>query len=124
MKKIFALIAVAAISIVGAFAFDLSTVKGTWQDARWDANWTFNADGTIVLTIASTGRTVFTFTDENVQNFRVRMEGEGLAVMFDCAATHRSYKFVKPPVLGTDLEVTIDPDWTKLDYRTKFHFVE
>ena len=123
MKKIFALFAAACVSIAGAFAFDVGSVRGSWIDERYDAKWTFSANK-IVLTIASTGQHVFTFTEENVQNFKMGMQAEGAVVIFDCAATHRSYSFSKPVELTTDLDVVIDPDWTQLDYRTRFKYVE
>ena len=50
MKKLLAL-AVAAVMATGLFALDLGGIKGTWQDKKWDADWTFSADGKIVLTI-------------------------------------------------------------------------
>jgi hypothetical protein len=117
MKKFLALAAVAVMSIVGAFAFDLGSIQGTWQDTEWDGNWTFKADGTIVLSLASTGETVFTFTDSNIQQPHIAIEDEGLTLRFDCAATHRTYKFVKPADLSPELKMTIVRDWRKGEYR-------
>ncbi|MCR5172704.1 MAG: hypothetical protein K6B73_07560 [Treponema sp.] len=53
MKKLIVVLTVAALCATGAFALDLGSVKGTWQDSKWDANWTFGAAGTIELTLAS-----------------------------------------------------------------------
>ena len=123
MKKIFALVAAAFVSIAGAFAFDVASIRGSWIDERYDAKWTFSANK-IELSIASTGRHVFTFTEENVQNFGIIAQTEGVGFSFDCAATHRSYRFSKPVELTSDLDVTIDPDWTRVDYKTRFKYVE
>lgn len=121
MKK---LLTVAAVLFLGTavFAFDLGEIQGTWQDVNYDANWTFAADGTIVLSLASTGETVYTFTDANVQNFRLGVSTAGASVSFDCADTDRSYTFTKPISLGTDLEMHINPGWTDTDYDTTITF--
>lgn len=125
MKKIFALAAVAVIGVVGAFAFDLKGVEGTWQDTNWDANWTLNAGGTITLTQASTGEVIKTFTDSNISNFKA--EGSltsGVSISFYCKDTGRTYKFTKPVSLGTDLTLDIDRDWTDEAYSTSIKSVK
>ena len=104
------------------FALDLGEVKGTWQDAKWDADWTFGADGTIVLSKTSTGEEVFKFTDSNVSNFKINAGAEGVTISFKCAETERSYKFTKPLTLSADLKMTVDPDWTAEDYNTTIKF--
>ena len=123
MKKFLALVAVAVMGIVGAFAFDLGQIQGTWSDGEWDGNWTFKADGTIVLSLISTGETVFTFTENNVENFHIGIEADGLTVRFNCPATHREYMFVKPADLSPDLNMTIRPDWRKSEYRKTLKLV-
>lgn len=122
MKKFLTLTAALIIGTAASFAFDLGEIQGTWQDATYDANWTFSADGTIVLTIASTGETVFTFTDSNVQNFKLDAATSGVSVSFDCSETDRSYKFTKPISLGTDLQMHINPGWSDTDYDTTITF--
>ena len=122
MKKLIVVLTVAALCVAGAFALDLGSVKGTWQDSKWDANWTFGAAGTIELTLASTGESVYTFKDANVQNFKVNAGTSGVTIAFDCAETHRSYKFVKPLSLNADLDMSIQPDWTSSPYDTKIKF--
>lgn len=118
MKKIIAIMAVALISVVSVFAFDLGDIKGTWQDAKWDADWTFSADGKIVLTKTSSGEVVYTFTDDNVQNFKLSAGTKGATVTFTCKETERSYSFTKPLSLNADLDMVINPDWTDEDYTT------
>ena len=83
MKKIifFAAVAFASASL---FAFDLGDLKGTWQDSNWNADWTFTGDGKIILADSTTGEEVFTFTDENVQDFKIDAGKTGLSVSFKC----------------------------------------
>ena len=81
MKKLIAL-AVAAVMATGLFALDLGGIKGTWQDKKWDADWTFSADGKIVLTLTSTGEEIYTFKDGTVQNFKVKADTTGVAISF------------------------------------------
>lgn len=119
MKKLIAILAVALISVVSVFAFDLGDIKGTWQDPNWDADWTFSADGKIVLTKTSTGEAVFTFTDDNVTNFKLGATTKGATVSFSCKETERSYTFTKPITLDTNLEMVINPEWTTSDYSVK-----
>ena len=121
MKKLIAL-AVAAIMTAGLFALDLGGIKGTWQDKKWDADWTFSADGKIVLTIASTGEEVFTFKEDTVQNFKVKADTSGVSISFDCKDTNRSYSFKKGISLNADLDMVVNPDWTKEDYETVIKF--
>ena len=121
MKKLIAL-AVAALMTAGLFALDLGGIKGTWQDKKWDADWTFSADGKIVLTKTSTGEVVYTFTDGTVQNFKVKADTAGVSISFDCKDTERSYSFKKGLTLDSDLDMLVNPDWTSEDYNTVIKF--
>ena len=118
MKKLLAL-AVAAVITTGLFALDLGGIKGTWQDKKWDADWTFSADGKIVLTKTSTGEEVYTFKDGTVQNFKVKADTSGVSISFDCKDTERSYSFKKGISLNADLDMVVNPDWTSEDYETE-----
>lgn len=122
MKKILAFIAVAVVSAVSAFALDLGDIKGTWQDAKWNANWTFTADGTIVLSDSVSGDTIFTFKDSNVTKFKPVATSSGVGFSFYCKETERAYEFLKPITLSTDLSMTINPDWTDSDYEVSIKF--
>ena len=117
MKKLLAL-AVAAVITTGLFALDLGGIKGTWQDKKWDADWTFSADGKIVLTKTSTGEEVYTFKDGTVQNFKVKADTKGVSISFDCKDTERSYSFKKGLSLDADLDMVVNPDWTTEDDET------
>lgn len=121
MKKLLAL-AVAAVITTGLFALDLGGIKGTWQDKKWDADWTFSADGKIVLTKTSTGEEVYTFKDGTVQNFKVKADTSGVSISFDCKDTERSYSFKKGISFNADLDMVVNPDWTSEDYETVIKF--
>lgn len=122
MKKLLGIVAVMALAAESTFALDLGDIQGTWKDSKWDANWTFAADGTIKLTKASSGESVYTFTDSNVKNFKLNAGTSGVSVSFDCADTERSYKFTKPLSLNADLDMHIEPEWTSTAYDTTIKF--
>ncbi|MCR4899558.1 MAG: hypothetical protein K5907_01955 [Treponema sp.] len=116
MKKLF-LMVVLAVMATGLFALDLGGIKGTWTDKAWDAEWTFSADGHIILTLASTGEVIYDFNDSTIQNFKVKADTtKGVTISFDCKDTERSYSFTKGVSLSTDLDMVINPDWTTTDY--------
>ena len=121
MKKLITL-AVAAVMATGLFALDLGGIKGTWQDKKWDADWTFSADGKIVLSLTSTGEEIYTFKDGTVQNFKVNVDTTGVSISFDCKNTNRSYTFKKGVALNADLDMVVNPDWTASDYETVIKF--
>ena len=103
MKKIFALVAVALLGTIGAFAFDLSGIEGTWKDETYNANWTFNGGGTITLTDASTGAVYFTFNDSNTSEQKAEASlTDGATISFYCKETGRHYRFTKPVALNAD----------------------
>lgn len=114
MKKILAFV-MAAFVAATAFALDLGSIQGTWQDENYKANWTFSADGKIVLT-DSNGDEVFTFTDSNITNFKPEASTDGAGFSFYCKETQRAYKFLKPVALSSDLTMSIDRDWTDEAY--------
>ena len=121
MKKLLVLLSLAVVGITSAFALDLGDIKGSWKDANWDANWTFAADGKIILTDGN-GEEVFTFTDSNVKDFKLNAETSGVSISFYCPETQRAYKFTKPLTLDADLDMHINPDWTDSDYDVKINF--
>ena len=115
MKKLFLMI-VLAVMATGLFALDLGDIKGTWTDKAWDADWTFTADGHIVLSLGSTGEVIYDFNDSTIQNFKIKADTKGVTITFDCKDTERSYSFTKGVSLSTDLDMVINPDWTTTDY--------
>ena len=121
MKKLFAMV-VLAVMATGLFALDLGGIKGTWTDKAWDAEWTFSADGHIVLTLASTGEVVYDFNESTIQNFKVNAGTKGVTISFDCKDTERSYSFKKGLTLDSDLDMVVNPDWTTEDYNTVIKF--
>ena len=131
MKKLLALFAIALISVVGAFAFDVSTVRGTWVDETYDADWTFKTDNTIVLSYHSTGAVIFTFNESNMKNIRTSLEkdsmgsdgNQAVVLQFRCDETQRDYKFVLPMTPKPPMKIEFSPDWTKWTYRSTFPWV-
>ena len=116
MKKLFIMV-ILAVMATGLFALDLGGIKGTWQDPKWDADWTFSADGHIVLTLTSTGEKIYDFNENTIQNFKVDAGAKGVTISFYCKETERAYKFTKGVSLSTDLDMVINPDWTDEDYN-------
>lgn len=114
MKKILTVL-IASFFAISAFALDLGSIQGTWQDENYNADWTFSADGKIVLK-DSNGDEVFTFTDSNITNFKPEVSKDGAGFSFYCKETGRSYKFIKPVTLSTDLSMSIERDWTDEAY--------
>ena len=115
MKKLFIMV-VLAVMTSGLFALDLGDIKGTWQDKTWDADWTFTADGHIVLSLISTGEKIYDFNDSTISNFKLDAGTKGVTISFYCKDTERAYKFTKGVSLSTDLDMEINPDWTDEDY--------
>ena len=132
MKKFFALVTVALISIVGAFAFDITTVRGTWYDENYDADWTFSSNGRIVLSSHSSGKVLYTFDDSNVTNFRVNLQNQGdgglagqsVVIKFRCDATQRNYTFMYPVGLKNPLQVEFAPDWARTPYKATLNWLK
>lgn len=124
MKKtaILCMLLTGFIGISSVAALDLGGIKGTWQDSKWNADWTFSADGKIVLSDSATGNEIFTFSEANIQNFKIDASSSGATVSFDCKETERSYAFTKPIALNADLKMHINPDWTDEDYDTTITF--
>ena len=118
MKKLFIMV-VLAVMATGLFALDLGGIKGTWKDAAWDADWTFSADGHIVLSLSSTGEKIYDFNDSTITNFKVDAGAKGVTISFYCKDTERAYKFTKGIALNADLDMVINPDWTDEDYSVK-----
>ena len=115
MKKLFIMV-ILAVMATGLFALDLGGIKGTWKDAKWDADLTFSADGHIVLSLSSTGEKIFDFNESTISDFKVDAGTKGVTISFYCKETERSYKFTKGVSLSTDLDMVINPDWTDEDY--------
>ena len=122
MKKLFAVLFVAAALVAGAFAEGIEDFpKGSWIDENYDAEWIFGA-GTIELKDAKTGEHIIYFRKEKMENFKVEATADGLALSFYYADTERAYKFIKPVSLSADLTLIINPDWQDNDYKTTIKF--
>ena len=127
MKKFLIAFAVAAIAVAGTFAQDAvadamaaaeaareevpQSLQGTWYDKKYDCNWVLSVNATATglakLVDASTGHVYYTFTKNNVQNFKQEFNmTNGAVVSFECAAKNRKYKFIKP-ISGTDMQIEV-----------------
>ena len=115
MKKLFVMVILAVMSS-GLFALDLGGIKGTWKDAKWDADWTFSADGHIVLSLKKKKKKIYDFNESTISDFKVNADTKGVTISFYCKDTERAYKFTKGVSLNTDLDMVINPDWTDEDY--------
>ncbi len=127
MKKFLIAFAVAAIAVAGSFAQDAladakaaaeaareevpQSLQGTWYDKKYDCNWILSVNATATglakLVDASTGNVYYTFSKNNVQNFKQEYNmTNGAIISFECEATNRTYKFIKP-ISGTDLKLEV-----------------
>ncbi len=122
MKKMVTLVLLALVGIAGAFSLDLAGIQGTWQDSRWDADWTMRADGHIILSYSSDGEVVYDFNESTIQNFKPVASLSGAGFEFDCKATGRHYKFIKGLNLDSSLEMTITPNWDQEVYTKTLPF--
>ena len=119
MKKLIALVAVAIVGIVGAFAFDVGTLSGSWLDSTWNAVYTIkkntNGEGMLQISDAKTGAIYATFTDANIENYNLSAGLSGVSISFHSKKTCRTYKFTAG--LSKDLTLNIDRDWTDEPYE-------
>ncbi|MCQ2586584.1 MAG: hypothetical protein MJ174_00615 [Treponema sp.] len=122
MKKLFAVLFVAAVMVAGLFADDSAFPTGTWVDSKYNAEWVIKADGNITLKDAKTHNTIWVFKKDKVQNYNISVGLDGAKITFYCPATSRAYEFKKDLSLSADLVLTINPDWTDEDYQTSIKF--
>lgn len=77
---------------------------GKWYDAKWDATWEF-ANNSITLYKGS--EKIISFSD-NVTDYTCKVSTKGLVMSFSCAETNRTYQFIKPISLSTDIDLVVD----------------
>lgn len=121
MKKLIAVLFVAAALTAGAFAED-SFPTGSWIDSTYNAEWVFGLDGKVELRDSVSGDLIFSFTKDKIKDYKLSATKEGLTMSFTCPATSRKYKFTKPVTLSTDLIMEIDPDWSETNYKKNIKF--
>lgn len=121
MKKLLAVLFVAATMVVGLFAED-KFPTGSWIDSKYNAEWRFGIDGSVELYDANTGKLYYSFTKDKIKNYKLSASADGLTLSFSCTETGRSYKFTKPVSISTDLILEIDPVWTDENYKTNIKF--
>ncbi|MBO4857765.1 MAG: hypothetical protein J5527_04565 [Treponema sp.] len=122
MKKLLAVLFVAAVMVAGLFAEEFP--KGTWIDSNYNAEWVIGADMSIKLYDATDGSLIQSFAKDKMQNEKLEVTEEGLVYQFYYKDTYRRYYFIKPVRLVPDanLLLQIDPDWTTTDYKVDIKF--
>ena len=128
MKKLFAVLFVAAVMSVGLFAQlkkDIELPTGSFIDKQYNAEWVIGVD-LIELKDASTGKLIYSFTKDKRENEQSGVTDEGAVWSFYCAATYRKYYFIKPYSLALQkhIQLEIDPDWTTNNYKVQLDFKE
>lgn len=121
MKKLLAVLFVAAAFVAGAFAED-GFPSGSWIDENWNGEWVISADGAVKLNDSVTGELIYDFTDDKTTEKKLDITDEGAVYSFSCAETHRSYSFIKGLTVSADLVLRVNPDWSEDDYQTTIKF--
>jgi len=125
MKKLLAVLFVAAAFVMGAFAEDAVTFpSGAWVDELYNGEWVISADTSVKLNDSKTGELIYNFTNDKIENKQVFADKDGIYLTFSCKETHRAYKFFKELTLDKDIKIVVDPDWTTEDYGQLLHFKE
>ena len=120
MKKILLGFLAMAICTVSMMAADLGDFpKGTWIDKNWNGAWTFGIDGTIKLSDAKTGATIYNFTKDKISDYQITPSMSGVSISFKCAETERAYTFTKGVALDTSIDLKIECDWVTGGYSVK-----
>lgn len=130
MKKILAVLFLAATMVFGAFAQDATDIKvefpsGSWIDSNWNAEWVISADMHVTLKDATTGEIIYDFKDDKIADKALDFNTtDGVILKFTCAETERKYYFSKPVTLSTSLFLEIDPEWTTENYKVEIYVKE
>ena len=122
MKKLFAVLFVAAALVMGAFAEGGNFPTGSWLDENWNALWTVKADGNITLKNAKTGALIYSFKKDKVQDYAFDVSLDGATISFYVPATSRKYTFKRDLSLSADIQLIINPDWEETDYQVMLKF--
>lgn len=120
MKKLLAVLFVAAALVAGAFAEDeVSFPSGSWIDENWNGEWVIGVDGSIKLLDSVTGALIYDFVDSKITDKKLEATMDGVNLSFYCAETERRYVFSKELTLTANLKLEVDPDWTTEDYKVQ-----
>ena len=128
MKKLFAVLFVAAVMSVGLFAQvtkDIELPKGSFIDKQYNAEWVIGVD-IVELKDAGTGELICSFPKEKRIDDKFEVTTEGAVWSFYCKDTYRKYYFIKPYTLATQkhIQLEIDHDWTYENYKVQLDFKE
>ena len=148
MKKIFVAIAVAAVLAAGAFAEDVTsgvdsltgaaaavgevvdakeTLQGTWFDKKYNCNWCFQvnsgSDVFCVLRDATTNAVIYSFSRNNVKNYRAEATTSAFTLSWESEPKARLYRFSKSYTMDTDLDIDIYNNSYNERHKTKISYV-
>ena len=62
------------------------------------------------------------FTEDKITNKQFSVDQEGVSISFECAETHRKYKFTKEFNTLADIKIIVDPDWDTVVYGQLLKF--
>ena len=123
MKKLLAVLFVAAAFVVGAFAQETPAFPaGSWVDEYYNGEWVISADGSVKLNDSKTGELIYNFTEDKITNIQLTADQSGVSFSFECAETHRKYKFTKEFNTLADIKIIVDPDWDTVVYGQLLKF--
>ncbi len=118
MKKTLLLIAVSVLlgGIAAAEDIDLGNFPlGEWLDPNYDAVWEFSSGNIRILSPG--GEVHYEFSQTDLQDFKVQVQGGKPVLSFSCEDTRRSYSFTKP-VTNMNIILEIDAPWDR-DYKVE-----
>lgn len=122
MKKLLAVLFVAAAFVFGAFAEGGDFPSGSWVDENWNAEWVIDAESNITLKDSVSGATIVKFNKAQMQDYNFSVGKEGATISFYYPSTGRAYKFTKDLTISADLTLTVNPDWQEEDYQVIIKF--
>lgn len=122
MKKLFAVLFVAAVMVAGVFADGGSFPSGSWVDENWNGEWVIGIDGSIELKSSVSGKSICKFDKDKMVDYAADVSKDGAYISFYYPATGRAYKFLKDLTASADLILTVNPDWDETDYQVVIKF--
>ncbi|MCQ2591758.1 MAG: hypothetical protein MJ188_03150 [Treponema sp.] len=120
MKKIIAILFVAAVMVAGLFA-ESTFPSGHWVDDNWNGEWVIGA-GTVELLDSVSGKSICKFDSEKMEKYKLEATTEGITLSFYYAETQRHYSFIQSLTDGANLILRINPDWEDQDYQKVIEF--
>lgn len=88
---------------------------GKWMDPNYDAVWEFSSNNIRIL--SPSGEVYCDFSQKEIQDFKVGLEGGKPVITFSSEETRRSYKITKP-LANMNVILEIDAPWNR-DYKVE-----